>query len=115
MQFALGVNSPVYGSLARLGSPVLDGNLRFFGGMGLGLGLLLLWILPRIERETDLYRAFWFCAFVGGLGRLISIAVVGSPPALFVGITALEVGGAPVFIYWQHRVAVASVRSGEGR
>ena len=105
MQLALGVNSPIYDSLGLPGAPPLDSNLRFFGGMGLGLGLLLLWVVPRVERQTVLYRVFWYCAFLGGIGRVISIAAVGWPRPLVIGITALEVVGAPVFLYWQSRVA----------
>lgn len=107
MQLALGIESPVYSGLELPAAPALDSNLRFFGGMGLGLGLLLLWILPAIERRTGLYRLFWLCAFAGGLGRALSIAAVGWPPPLLVGITALEVVGAPLFVHWQDRVAVS--------
>lgn len=105
MQLTLGVNSPVYDSLALPAAPSLDSNLRFFGGMGLGLGLLLLWVVPRIESRTGLYRLFWYCAFLGGVGRVISIGATGWPRPFVVGITALEVIGAPVFLYWQHRLA----------
>lgn len=108
MQLTLGVNSPVYDSLGLPLAPSLDSNLRFFGGMGLGLGLMLLWILPSIERRTGLYRLIWYCAFLGGIGRVISIATAGWPQPFVVGITALEVVGAPIFIYWQHRLARAA-------
>jgi hypothetical protein len=105
MQLTLGVGSPVYSQLDLPSVPVLDSNLRFFGGMGLGLGVLLLWILPTIERRTGLYRLFWFCAFLGGLGRAISILIVGWPPAFIVAITVLEVVGAPLFVYWHNQLA----------
>lgn len=107
MQLALGVDSPVYAGLGLPAAPALDSNLRFFGGMALGLGLLLLWILPSIERRTGVYRLIWLCAFVGGLGRVLSIGSVGWPAPLLVGITALEVLGAPLLVYWQHRVAAS--------
>lgn len=111
MQLALGLDSPVYDSLALPVAPSLDSNLRFFGGMGLGLGLLLLWVVPRIERQTGLYRLFWYCAFLGGIGRALSIVTVGWPRPLLIGITALEVAGAPLFLYWQHRLASAAPES----
>jgi hypothetical protein len=103
MQMALGTDSPVYGDLPA--DPALDSNLRFFGGMALGLGLLLLWILPSIERRTALYRAVWLCAFLGGVGRLVSAALVGAPSPMLLGFTVLEVGAAPLLVYWQARVA----------
>jgi hypothetical protein len=76
MQFALGANSPVYATIDLPESPVLDSNLRFFAGMGLGLGLGLLWIVPAIERRTTAFRLIWCCAFLGGLGRVISLLLV---------------------------------------
>lgn len=106
-QLAFGVSSPLYAAAHLPHFPILDSNLRFFGGMGLGLGLILLWILPSIERQTALFRGVWVCALLGGLGRLVSVAAVGSPSPLLLGFTLLEVIGAPLLVYWQHRVALA--------
>ena len=106
----LGVGDPLYASAGIPALPVLDSNLRFFGGVWLGLGLALLWLVPRIESETVLFRVIWGAIFLGGIGRLLSILVVGSPPIPFVGFTALELIGAPLFLYWQHLVA-ATARS----
>jgi hypothetical protein len=104
----LGVHDPLYSAAAIPALPVLDSNLRFFGGVWLGLGLAILWLVPRIETETVLFRAIWIAIFLGGAGRLLSILLVGTPPVPFVGFTALELIGAPLFIYWQHRVAEAA-------
>jgi hypothetical protein len=99
-----GIESPIYGgSLSDI--PVLDSNLRFFGGLGLGLGLALLWIIPTIERHGLVYRIIWICALLGGLGRLISMLDSGMPPMPMVIFTIIEVPGVPLLIYWQHRVA----------
>ncbi len=103
MQTFFGVRSPVYTDLPPI--PVLDSNLRFFGGMGLGLGLILFGILPRIERNGTLFRAVWLCAFLGGLGRLLSWAQVGSPSTPLIVFTWIEVLGVPPLILWQRRVA----------
>jgi Domain of unknown function (DUF4345) len=43
--------------------------------------------------------------FCGGVGRLISLLLVGMPLAPFVGFIVLEIVGAPLFIMWQARVA----------
>ncbi|MCC8961039.1 DUF4345 domain-containing protein [Bradyrhizobium sp. Pear76] len=103
----LGVSDPLYASSGVPALPVLDSNLRFFGGLWFGLGLALLWLVPRIESESVLFRVVWGGIFLGGIGRLLSMAMVGTPPLPFVGFTALEVIGAPLFVYWQHRVAMA--------
>lgn len=106
----LGVGDPLYSAAGIPALPVLDSNLRFFGGVWLGLGIAILWLVPRIESETVLFRAIWGAIFLGGIGRLLSILLVGTPPIPFVGFTALELIGAPLFIYWQHRVAQAAAR-----
>jgi uncharacterized protein DUF4345 len=56
-------------------SPILDSNLRFFGGIWLGLGLAMLWLVPSIAQQGVLFRAL------------------------------LELVGSPLFIYWQYRIA----------
>jgi hypothetical protein len=106
----LGVHDPLYASADIPALPVLDSNLRFFGGAWLGLGLAMLWLVPRIESQTVLFRAIWGAIFLGGVGRLLSIMLVGSPPSPFIGFTALELIGAPLFVYWQNLVAAASRR-----
>lgn len=104
-QLAFGSDSPLYAAMDLPAGALLDSNLRFFGGLGLGLGLILLWILPTIERRTELFQAVWLCAFLGGVGRALSMVMLGSPPAPLVVFTVLEVAGAPVFVFWQKRVA----------
>ena len=104
----LGVESPVYpDDLMKV--PSLDSNLRFLGGLGVGLGLTLLWLTPSIERRTVLFRAIWLCALAGGIGRLISAAVVGLPPTPMIVFTAIEVPAVPLLIYWQYRVATVAM------
>lgn len=110
VQVGFGTESPIYSAAKLPGFPILDSNLRFFGGMALGLGLILLWIVPSIERQAALFRAVWICAVLGGIGRLISAATLGAPSNLLLGFTLLEVIGAPAFIYWQHRIACRARR-----
>jgi len=102
----LGLRDPLY---VRCGIPVsLDSNLRFYSGLWLGLGIAMYSILPSIERQTVLFRAFWGAIFLGGLGRLASIVGVGAPPSPLLAVIGLELVGAPVFIVWQWQVARAS-------
>jgi hypothetical protein len=69
----------------------------------------LFWLIPRIEIQTVLFRAIWAAIFIGGLGRLLSTAFMAVPPAPFIAFTALEVLGAPIFVYWQAQVAKAAI------
>jgi len=104
----MGTDSPVY-SDGVPAIPSLDSNLRFMGGLGVGLGLTLLWLTPSIEKRTSLFRIIWLCALAGGIGRLVSAAVAGVPSTPILIFTLIEVPGVPFLIYWQHCVAKAVV------
>lgn len=103
-----GLDDPLYRELELPRDATLDSNLRFYAGVWLGLGAAVFWLLPRIERETVLFRFLWLMIFIGGIGRLLSLARAGMPLPPYIGFTALEVIGAPLFIWWQSRVAKAA-------
>ena len=107
----MGLADPIYAAAGLPAHPLLDSNLRFFGGLWLVAGLAMCWLIPRIERETALFRTLWLMIFAGGLGRLVSMALVGPPPWPFIGFTLLEIAGAPLFIAWQARVARSATPS----
>jgi hypothetical protein len=102
-----GVRDPLYRPLQLPESPVLDSNLRFLGGVWLGLGLALLWAVPAIEQHGTLFRWLWVAVFLGGVGRLLSWWLIGAPPVPYIGLIVLEILGAPAFTYWQWHVARA--------
>ena len=103
----LGLRDPLYVHFGVVPNPALDGNLRFFSGLWLGLGIALYWMLPSIERQTALFGVLWGMIFLGGIGRLLSLFDAGAPPAPFFGAIALELLGAPAFVLWQRRVAAS--------
>ena len=100
----MGVHDPLYAALDLPGNPLLDSNLRFLGGVWLGLGLATFWMVPRLHAQTVLFRVVWGAIFIGGLGRLLSMLVVGWPPAPLIAFTVLEIVGAPLFVGWHARV-----------
>lgn len=69
----------------------------------------MLWTVPSIELQGPLFVWLWVAVFLGGVGRLLSWLVVGAPPRPFIGFLLLEPVGAPLFIYWQSRVAQSAV------
>jgi hypothetical protein len=101
----LGVADPLYAAAGVPPIVVLDSNLRFFSGIWLGLGLALFWLIPRIEQHTVLFRVLWGMVFLGGVGRLLSMAMLAPPPVPLIGFTTLEIVGAPFFMFWQSRLA----------
>ncbi len=102
----MGLSDPLYAALNLPQDATLDSNMRFFGGVWLGLGLSVWWLVPRIATETALFRAVWLMIFLGGIGRLVSLLAVGLPLLPFVGFTALEIVGAPLFVWWQRKFAI---------
>ena len=104
----LGLADPIYAAAGLPPHALLDSNLRFFGGLWLVLGLAMFWLVPRIASEVALFRVLWLMIFAGGVGRLLSMALVGAPPWPFVAFTLLEIAGAPFFIAWQARLARAA-------
>src|SRR5260370_31329800 len=107
----LGLQDPIYGTAGSANDVVLDSNLRFFSGVWLGVGLAMYWLIPRIEKQTVLFRVIWGAIFLGGVGRCLSMLFLAFPPIAFVGFTILEIGGAPLFLWWQPRVASKGARS----
>jgi Domain of unknown function (DUF4345) len=101
----MGLDDPLYAGTQLPRDATLDSNLRFFGGVWCGLGLTAFWLIPGIARQTVLFRALWLMIFIGGLGRLTSLLLLGTPFLPFVGFTLLEIVGAPLFVWWQAKVA----------
>jgi hypothetical protein len=105
-----GLKDPLYVAFGVVPNALLDSNLRFFSGFWLGGGIAMLWVVPRIEKEGTLFRALWGMIFLGGVGRLVSLAFAGVPPVPLVpvlGVLALELIGSPLFVLWQLRLARA--------
>ena len=101
----LGVDDPFYVAAGVPSIVLLDTNLRFYSGVWLGIGLAICWLIPTIERQTVLFRMIWGMIFIGGIGRVMSMAMLAWPPVPFVAFTALEIVGAPLFIIWQARLS----------
>lgn len=100
-----GLSDPLYADAGLPANLLLDSNLRFLNGAWLGLGLTVIWLIPRIETQTVLFRVLWGMIFLGGVGRLFSMLFLGWPPIPFVAFTVLEIVGAPIFVAWQARLA----------
>ncbi len=99
-----GLSDPIYASAGLPANALLDSNLRFLSGVWLGLGLTVIWLIPRIETQTVLFRVLWGMIFLGGVGRLLSMLFLGWPPIPFIAFTVLEIVGAPIFVAWQARL-----------
>ena len=101
----MGIYDPLFAELVMPQSALLDSELRFFGGLWLGLGLTVLSTVKNLEKYFELYRVLWLMIFLGGIGRLLSILFTDLPPIPFIAFTVLEIVGAPIFIYWHSQIA----------
>jgi hypothetical protein len=94
-----------------LANVVLDSQIRFLGSIWLGVGIVLYWLLPRIETQTTLLRLLLGIIFLGGIGRLISALLVGVPPTELIAATGLELIGMPLIMVWQSFISIYDNRS----
>lgn len=87
------------------GSASLDSHVRYLSGLLLGIGLVFWWNIPRIERVGPLFRVLTLIVFVGGLGRLLGVAMHGLPPGPMLFGLVMELVVTPALCLWQARVS----------
>lgn len=83
----------------------LDSHFRYLSGLLLGIGLVFLASIPRIERHTIVFRTLGTIIVIGGLSRLVSLAAVGVPGNGHRFALVMELGVVPLIVLWQARVA----------
>ena len=95
------------GSAVIGGSPLnatAEGEHRFFAALFLCYGLAFLWCVPDIEskrRPLDLLAAAFL---LGGVARVASIAVSGSPNAFYMAMLVIELALPFVLFYLASRL-----------
>ena len=78
-----------------------DNEARFLNAIWVAFGVAVLWVVPRVERETVLIRFLGAAIFLGGLARLASIIDVGEPADLQYVLMGIELVLGPLLITWQ--------------
>lgn len=96
--YGISINSHIQGHI------ILDSNLRFYGGLSIGLGIIIFWIIPSIEKQQTIFRLISLMILIGGIGRVISMIMVGNPSTPFIIFTLLELLF-PLLIFWQNKIA----------
>lgn len=86
----------------------VDSQYRFFASIWLTLGAVLLWIVPRPEQAVGPLRAVCGAVFLGGLARLLSLAVAGVPHPMFLAFIVIELVVPPALVIWQNRLTRTS-------
>lgn len=76
----------------------MDSEDRFYATLFLGFGAACVACARDVAKRGDVVRFLAATFFLGGLARLVSMAVAGVPHAFFVAMTPLELG-IPVFLW----------------
>jgi hypothetical protein len=82
-----------------------ESHFRFLSGLLLGIGLCFWSTLPRIEDKAGRFRLLTVLVVIGGIGRLIGLALTGLPSFFMLGGLIVELIVAPFLCLWQTRVA----------
>lgn len=88
----------------------LDSHFRYLSGLLLAVGLAFATCIPGIEGKTARFRLLAFLVFVGGLGRLHSLASIGMPSGGHLFGLAMELAAVPLLVLWQARIAAFPAR-----
>lgn len=82
-------------------------HYHYLSGLLLAIGLGFWSTVPNIERRTQRFRLLTGLVVIGGLCRLLDVAL-GSPlsPAIAAALT-MELVATPLLCLWQGRMAVA--------
>jgi len=101
----LGAGFVTEGVDASLEGRSLDSHVRYLSGLLLGIGLGFWHAVPSIERRTGRARLLTGLVVIGGLARLLGVAVHGAPPAPMLFGLGMELIVTPLICLWQGRVA----------
>jgi len=93
--FAVGPRA-IIGSMAV--NPTMAGEDRFFAGLFLCFGVALLWCARDAVRNCALINLLAAALFIGGIGRLIALAVDGPPHPFYVAMLVLELALPPLMV-----------------
>lgn len=91
------------GFLGEATGPATDSHLRYLSGVLLGLGLLALWCAADLARRGQVFQALAFVVAVGGLARLLGLALAGTPPLPHLLALGMELGVVPLLWLWWRR------------
>jgi hypothetical protein len=102
-----GLNTLIGGALAVPGAsiavqPQIDNELRFFAMFWVAYGGFCFWIARNIRERNHFIPVIAFVFLLGGIGRLFSMVMVGSPGSFLIGAMVLEFV-LPLVIYVIHK------------
>lgn len=85
--------------VGQKGTPLLDADIRFFGALMLGIGLIMLSMMRDVKKHTVLLRIVAGSVFLGALARIYSLFAIGSAGVSGTIPIVIELTG-PVVLVW---------------
>ena len=98
----LGLISPLV--LSTVEGAVVDNNFRYFGGVWMGVGFMLLYSVIRWEENVVLFRFAVLAIFIGGLGRMMPWLSGNLVPEVMYPPIVLEILIMPLLAWWDSRI-----------
>ena len=80
---------------SAIGSVDLDSHFRYLSGLLLAIGIGYASTVLHIETQEYRFRLLTACVVLGGVGRLISLLLVGAPSQSMLGALIMELLVAP--------------------
>ena len=87
-----------------LSDPVLDDQNRFYGVSFMAYGVLLYLCATDLREYAAVFRVLICFMFLGGVGRLVSVALHGLPTPPVIGLGVIELFFMPPLLLWHTRV-----------
>ncbi|PCJ71962.1 MAG: hypothetical protein COA62_05245 [Rhodobiaceae bacterium] len=97
-----GLISPLV--LSTVEGAVVDNNFRFFGGVWMGVGFMLLYSVVRWEDNVVPIRFAALAIFIGGLGRMMPWLSGDLVPEMMYPPIVLEIVVMPLLVFWDSRI-----------
>jgi hypothetical protein len=81
-----------------------DSHMRYLSGLLLGIGFAVWWVIPRVEKSSEVFATVTAIVFVGGLSRLWSLIQAGEPNGVMSSALFVELGLTPALFFWHRRI-----------
>ncbi len=82
-----------------------DSHYRYLSGLLFGIGCAFMTTVPAIETHRTRFRILTVIVVIGGLGRLLSLALRGYPSKSMIFGLIMELAVTPALALWQSRIA----------
>jgi hypothetical protein len=97
--------------IVDMGTPNVDSELRFFAPFFVAYGGLVFLCAKHLRTHLYYVPHLLTIFLLGGLGRVISYFIIGTPHPLFIPLMAIEIG-LPILLYFLYTRVVAKLSQG---